>query len=535
MKRMETPVLTTMTKQDCGCGCGGDCAGCTGCDGPVSLERTRFFPRQLVGPDDLTQDQRYFREKHRRHNRLLHGWGIVCGACVVPGTVAQQIVITPGYILGPYGDEILIDREVPIDLTKQNPTGALVDPCAAVDPWCSDVRIDRSDRSAWLVVRYAECDARPVAVGASGCGCEDADCEYSRTRDSFELRLLDEMPLDDLAPPDEAGAGTSGSLIARKLLPGGEIRQATALGALAGVGLADLAGALTCTGRGRAKCPPCPTSPWVVLARVTLASSGDVDIRSDPYRRYVASFGAYSFHCQAARDRKTTGRPQESKVSALIDLARRDEAAPPTATVAARTGTGSWVVVPGNFEVNEGETLGALLAREGDRTLVDPQTGDAIRLAELYAAAGADPKTKVDSVADALAPLEGERLDVPGLRVVRSQLTDLIDVKGLDKLESDHGGAPAAASELPATALRGIGDESVVGKAIAGKSVAQIAEQQRDAFVTTATKGARGAQKEQARADAIATWTAATRVARLAAAWRGEHRPQSQALAQPDT
>ena len=125
----------------------------------------------------------------------------------MPGTAAQQIVITPGYILGPYGDEILIDREVPIDLSKQNPTGALVDPCAAVDPWCSDVRIDRSDRSAWLVVHYAECDTRPVAVGASGCGCEDTDCEYSRTRDSFELRLLDEMPLDDLAPPDEVRAG----------------------------------------------------------------------------------------------------------------------------------------------------------------------------------------------------------------------------------------------------------------------------------------------------------------------------------------
>ena len=124
---------------------------------------------------------------------------------------------------------------------------------------------------------------------------------------------------------------------------------------------------------------------------------------------------------------------------------------------------------------------------------------------------------------------------MPGLRVVRSQLTDLIDVKGVDKLESDHGGSPAAASELPATALRGIGDESVVGKAIAGKSVAQIAEQQRDAFVTAATKGARGAQKEQARADAIATWTTATRVARLASAWGGEHRPQSQAPAQPDT
>jgi hypothetical protein len=505
MKKLEIPML--MTKQDCGCGCSGDCGGRTSCEDPVGLERARFFSRQLVGPDDLTQDQRYFREKHRRHNRLLHGWGIVCGACVVPGAAAQQIVITPGYILGPYGDEIVIDREVPIDLTKQNPTGALIDPCAAVDPWCTDVRIDRTDRSLWLVVRYAECDTSPVRVGACGCGCEDADCEYSRTRDSFEPRLLDELP-HDLAPSYEVGASA-----------------------------AALAGALTCTAPGcppnayhpttgelplggRAKCPPGPTSPWVVLARVTPASSGNVDIRCDPYRRYVATFGAYFFNCNAA----TKWIPREPKALALIDL-QRDELAP--VTVAARTGSGSWVVVPGNFDVKEGETLGALLKREGDRMLLDPRTGDVIRLAELYAAAGADRNTKVESVADALAPLEGERLDVQGLRVVRSQLTDLIDVKGLDKLESEHGGAPTAASELPATALRGIGDESIVGNAIAGKSVAQIADQPRDAFVTAATKGLRGAQKEQARADAVATWTTATRVARLASAWGGEHRPQS--------
>ena len=44
------------------------------CEGNVpSLERTRFFPRQLVTPDDLTQDQIYFRDTHRRHNRMLHG------------------------------------------------------------------------------------------------------------------------------------------------------------------------------------------------------------------------------------------------------------------------------------------------------------------------------------------------------------------------------------------------------------------------------------------------------------------------------
>src|SRR3954462_14642020 len=86
--------------------------------GLPSLERTRFFPRQLVGADDLTQDQLYFREKLRRHNRLLHGWGIVCGAGVTPD--GCKAVVSPGYILGPLGDEILIDQETSIDVCKQD-------------------------------------------------------------------------------------------------------------------------------------------------------------------------------------------------------------------------------------------------------------------------------------------------------------------------------------------------------------------------------------------------------------------------------
>jgi hypothetical protein len=81
---------------------GSDLLECRDCSSGnvVSLERTRFFPRQLVAPDDLTQDQVYFREKLRRPNRFLHGWGIVCGATVTHGEGCTA-VIAPGYILGP--------------------------------------------------------------------------------------------------------------------------------------------------------------------------------------------------------------------------------------------------------------------------------------------------------------------------------------------------------------------------------------------------------------------------------------------------
>ncbi|MET0449819.1 MAG: hypothetical protein ABW004_15505, partial [Aeromicrobium sp.] len=417
-------ITRTSTTSGCGCGCGygcDDCAGPTGCGDPVGLERTRFFPRQLVGPDDLTQDQRYFREKHRRHNRMLHGWGIVCGACVVPGDGSQQVVVTQGYVLSPHGDEIVIDHDVTLDLSRQSPTGALTDPCGAVDPWCTDVHVDRRDRPAWLVVRSAEYDTQPVQVSACGCGCDDTDCEYSRTRDGFELRLLDELPHRPSGEPP-TGAGGDSSYVAEP-------------GAARGFAAAELAGALTCSGSGRAHCPPCPSSPWVVLARVTQSSSGEVEIIGDPHRRYVASFGAYSFRCQQTTKGPSgdVGRPSYAPV-ALVDTTDIDSAVPAAATVAARTGAGNWVVVPGTFTVTEGETLGELLAREGGRVLVDPGTGEEVRLDELYAAAGADPTTTITSVADALIPLEGKRLDVSGLRVVRSQLSELIDNTGVERL-----------------------------------------------------------------------------------------------------
>jgi hypothetical protein len=50
-----------------------------------TLEFVRYFPRQLLTADDMRAADEYFREKMRRHNRMLHGWGVVCGCKVEPG------------------------------------------------------------------------------------------------------------------------------------------------------------------------------------------------------------------------------------------------------------------------------------------------------------------------------------------------------------------------------------------------------------------------------------------------------------------
>ena len=144
------------------CGCGQSAASPCDAASTTALERTRFFAGQILGPDDLTQDQTYFREKHRRHNRMLHGWGVVCGACVRRGQTNCEVIVEPGYIIGPWGDEIAIDRDVVVDLCRQG-AGEQLGCCGeSLDPWCNDTRAECREGTMYLAVRYAECQARPV-------------------------------------------------------------------------------------------------------------------------------------------------------------------------------------------------------------------------------------------------------------------------------------------------------------------------------------------------------------------------------------
>src|ERR1700735_952312 len=119
------------------------------CDSTIA-ELPRYYPRQLITPDDLTLEQNYFRDRMRRHNRLLHGWGVACGALVCPVTVTNsdgtisftpwQVQVQQGYILGPYGDEIILDCARTVDLRSSGVSGVTGQPCIdAPDPWCSQV------------------------------------------------------------------------------------------------------------------------------------------------------------------------------------------------------------------------------------------------------------------------------------------------------------------------------------------------------------------------------------------------------------
>jgi hypothetical protein len=77
------------------------------------MKRVRYFSGQLLSAEDFETEQRYFREKSKRHNRHLHGSGVVFGLEV--GIEDRKVHISPGFALDCTGEEIAVPEAVRID------------------------------------------------------------------------------------------------------------------------------------------------------------------------------------------------------------------------------------------------------------------------------------------------------------------------------------------------------------------------------------------------------------------------------------
>lgn len=233
------------------------------CDAPLAqcCERVRYFPRQLLTADDMRAEQEYFRERQRRHNRFLHGWGVVCGLEVKAPAEKdsnRQVTVCPGYAITPQGDEVWIAAPVQFDFrTKlQRP-----EPCATrwSCPPEEEQPVNGDVQLAYLAVRYVECNARPVRVHPAGCGCDEAACEYSRVRDSFELQILWKLPESHKQAKE---ADTRWCEAWKHALPGIQKTPETAEFPVP-------------------ECSPCSENPWVILATITLPKDDKTPIIKD--------------------------------------------------------------------------------------------------------------------------------------------------------------------------------------------------------------------------------------------------------------
>lgn len=184
----------------------------------IQGSRPHWAAGMYLTAEACTIEQEYRLERGRRHNRQLHGSGVVCGLWVVPAADAARpwaVGICPGYAIGPYGDEIELRDRAEVDIAAY----LWAEPSAPVLTHVPQRRV-------LIAVRYLESgDALRVLPGAL-CGCDEPEYVPSRIRDGYEAVAL--WTFAATRPP------------ARDICA------------------------------GPAECPPCPDSPWLALARVTL-------------------------------------------------------------------------------------------------------------------------------------------------------------------------------------------------------------------------------------------------------------------------
>jgi hypothetical protein len=137
------------------------------------LKRNRYFNGRMLGARDFTDEQEYVRERLRRHNRCLHGYGVVYGLGVTCDGSAVEVAA--GMAIDGYGEEIVVPADVGL---------------AAPPP----------GKVAFLVLRYAEGESDPVTIDD---GTGTPMVEHTRIEEGY---ALDYEPRDPRRVPSPGPA-----------------------------------------------------------------------------------------------------------------------------------------------------------------------------------------------------------------------------------------------------------------------------------------------------------------------------------------
>lgn len=161
------------------------------------FERVNYFYGQLLGVREFRSEQQFFREKHRLHNRYLHGYGVVCGLevrraaapadpCAPPPPAdalpaSAWIEIGCGLALDCSGNEIAVAWPTPVDVLAHLS--------------CAERAELLNGKTAYVSLCFVEQPIEPVRpVSADSCGGLVPECVPSRWRDDFCVRVSLEAP-----------------------------------------------------------------------------------------------------------------------------------------------------------------------------------------------------------------------------------------------------------------------------------------------------------------------------------------------------
>lgn len=150
-----------------------------------TIDRVHYYEQQYLRSFDLTAEQLYHIEMRRRLNLALHLWGIVDGldlqkSAVTPG-LPQSFHISRGMAIDAFGREIVLPIDYP--LTSDDLERNLI----------------RFPNLTYFVsIVYRRDLATPPSGGYRVCDIKD---QYTRWRESFDIRITEKNPALPPTPP----------------------------------------------------------------------------------------------------------------------------------------------------------------------------------------------------------------------------------------------------------------------------------------------------------------------------------------------
>ena len=185
---------------DCGCGCqdtvaGGERCGVSLPDSPQCAINYHFG--MLLGVDDFRAEQGFNVGRLRRHQRALHGYGVVWGYPVTYKEDRLELRVGAGYAIDPLGRDLELEATQCLSLAawwEKHREDEVFDDLANPD----NVTFD-----ADVVLCYSTCLSRAVPAIADPCADGKADIAYSRICETISLTLV-RRDADHPRPPPPA-------------------------------------------------------------------------------------------------------------------------------------------------------------------------------------------------------------------------------------------------------------------------------------------------------------------------------------------
>jgi hypothetical protein len=138
----------------------------------------RYHDGMLLDVFHLELEQNYLNGKRWLLNRLISGYGVLCGLDVVPAHHGRAVIVTPGVALDRGGHEVIVaHHSKPVALPVRPQTEA------TATEW-------KKEDFVHLCLSFAPCEADQTPTSVDDCGQPTA-CTPSAIQERYKLHLRD--------------------------------------------------------------------------------------------------------------------------------------------------------------------------------------------------------------------------------------------------------------------------------------------------------------------------------------------------------